>query len=411
MIEGATYSIFLSYRRSDSGGYAGWLRQVLAERFPDDEVFRDVDALLVGERWVDRLDATLARCNVLVAVIGPDWLRVANEKGRRLDDPEDRVRLELEAGIRREVPLIPALVGGASMPAPALLPSSLVVLHEWQAVRLSDESWQHDVDQLVAAIERLRAAVVPRDELESRREESQTAKDEDDSLTVRDAARETSTGPDTWRPGATFRSRTLAGARLLKVASKTGKVALCDLKKDGSLRERWLPRSPEGAASRGEPWEDEAWDGDWLVEGGRLKIEVRKYSLDLHAEQSGLHFGVERFGRQEEEFAAVLVDPRFDLPAAEPWTALKLGSGDRGFRGSLACEPGGRLRERYLFDRDTEASGDWEERDGELIVTVGERVLTATPFRQVPGVWLGTERKRSAVTGGFALVRYDRYGL
>ena len=154
MTEGATYSVFLSYRRSDAGGYAGWLRQLLAEHFPDAEVFRDVDALRGGEHWVDRLDATLARCNVLVAVIGPDWLRVANEKGRRLDDPEDLVRLELEAGIRRGVPLIPALVGGAKMPVADELPRSLVALHEWQAVRLSDESWLHDVDRLVAAVER-----------------------------------------------------------------------------------------------------------------------------------------------------------------------------------------------------------------------------------------------------------------
>jgi len=53
---------------------------------------------------------------VLVAVIGPDWLLAANEKGRRRDDPQDRVRLELEAGIERGIPLIPALVGGADDP-------------------------------------------------------------------------------------------------------------------------------------------------------------------------------------------------------------------------------------------------------------------------------------------------------
>src|SRR5437870_309175 len=118
----ASYKIFLSYRRADAGGYAGWLHERLVEHFASGAVFRDVDSLKGGERWVDRLDETLGRCDVVVAVIGPDWLTVTNEKGRRLDDPEDRVRLELEAGVRRGVPLIPALVGGARMPASDQLP-------------------------------------------------------------------------------------------------------------------------------------------------------------------------------------------------------------------------------------------------------------------------------------------------
>src|SRR5947209_7725747 len=129
----------MSYRRRDAGGYAGWLRRELASRFPGDEVFRDVDSLRGGERWPQRLDLTLARCAVILAVIGPDWLTAANEKGRRLDDPADRVRLELEAGIRRGIPIVPALVGGAPMPKEHELPESLAPLHEWQAIRLSDE--------------------------------------------------------------------------------------------------------------------------------------------------------------------------------------------------------------------------------------------------------------------------------
>jgi serine/threonine protein kinase len=150
----ADHNIFLSYRRSDSGGYVGWLHQLLVERLGEAEVFRDVDSLQGGERWVDRLHDTLERCDVLVAVIGQDWLDAANERGRRLDDPEDRVRLEIEAGIRRGVVLIPTLVGGARMPRPEQLPDSLRPLCDWQSVRMSDESWQEDLADLFGAIER-----------------------------------------------------------------------------------------------------------------------------------------------------------------------------------------------------------------------------------------------------------------
>ncbi len=148
--------IFICYRRSDSSAYAGWLHDLLRQHFTKDEVFRDIDSLQGGERWVGRIDETLARCNVVIPVIGPTWLAsaLAAGAGRRLEAPDDRVRLELEAAIRRGVPLIPVLVGGATMPHREELPASLQPLVDWQAMRFSDETREHDVVKLREAISR-----------------------------------------------------------------------------------------------------------------------------------------------------------------------------------------------------------------------------------------------------------------
>jgi len=148
------YRIFLSYRRSDAGGYAGRLHDRLEGAFGAGEVFRDVDSLRGGERWTDRLELAIARSSVMVVVIGPDWLTVANDRGRRLDDPDDHVRQEIEAALRSGLPLIPALVGGAPVPPVDALPQSLRPLCEWQSVRLSDESFRTDFDQLEQSVRR-----------------------------------------------------------------------------------------------------------------------------------------------------------------------------------------------------------------------------------------------------------------
>lgn len=144
--------IFLSYRRSDSGGYAGRLHDHLALAFKDADVFRDVDSLRPGQKWTQRLDEVLASSKLMLVVIGPDWLTTANEHGRRLDDPEDHVRLEVQAALTRGVPVIPALVGGATMPRPEALPEPLRPLCDWQSVRLSDESWRTDFEELEEAV-------------------------------------------------------------------------------------------------------------------------------------------------------------------------------------------------------------------------------------------------------------------
>ena len=104
--------IFLCYRREDSSGHAGRLYDALAARFGDDNVFMDVDTIGVGTDFVAAIDAATRACDVCIALIGRRWLAAQAPGGeRRLDDPHDYVRLELESALARpDVLVIPACV-------------------------------------------------------------------------------------------------------------------------------------------------------------------------------------------------------------------------------------------------------------------------------------------------------------
>jgi hypothetical protein len=141
--------VFISYRRDDSAGHAGRLLDGLSERLGDGRVFMDVSDLQPGQDYVTALDQALARADCVLAVIGPRWLTAADAAGqRRIDDPGDLVSCEIGAGLARTATVIPVLVHGATMPAAEALPPTLRPLARRQAIVLTDQRWDRDVDEL-----------------------------------------------------------------------------------------------------------------------------------------------------------------------------------------------------------------------------------------------------------------------
>jgi len=105
--------IFISYRRVDSAGYAGRIYDRLAARFGEDAVFMDVDDIPAGLDFVDVLQNAVQSCDALAALIGPNWLDARDDAGvRRVDNPEDFVRVEIAAALERDIRVIPVLVDG-----------------------------------------------------------------------------------------------------------------------------------------------------------------------------------------------------------------------------------------------------------------------------------------------------------
>ncbi len=145
-------SIFLSYRRDDRPGFAGRLSEALEAAFGPDTVFRDVDDIRPGQDFVDAIEAQLRSVGVVLVMIGPAWLEVGADGRRRLDDPEDFVRMEVRAALDSGKPVIPVLVSGAAMPAEKDLPEVLLPMARRQAFILSDAGWKDDVARLVADI-------------------------------------------------------------------------------------------------------------------------------------------------------------------------------------------------------------------------------------------------------------------
>jgi hypothetical protein len=148
--------IFISYRREDASGEAGRLYDHLVARFGEHMVFRDIDTIDPGTDFVGRIEDAIGSCQVLLALIGRDWLTVRGPDGqRRLDNPADFVRLELTAAMRQGIRVIPVLVQDAQMPAPEDLPEPLKEFARRNAVKLTDDRWGYDMSRLVPVIERI----------------------------------------------------------------------------------------------------------------------------------------------------------------------------------------------------------------------------------------------------------------
>ena len=148
--------IFICYRREDAAGWAGRLHADLQAGLPGVDIFRDIDDIPPGEKYSVYIANAVGSCDVLIALIGPQWLTAGTTAGaRRLDDPDDFIRLEITAGLQRDIRVIPALVGGAKLPAAADLPADIRPLVERQAYELSDHRWPTDCQKLIAALKPL----------------------------------------------------------------------------------------------------------------------------------------------------------------------------------------------------------------------------------------------------------------
>lgn len=146
-------AIFISYRRDDTEGQAGRLFQDLSDAFGADMVFMDVTAIEPGIDFRKAIEKNTASCGVLLALIGRNWLSAADEAGtRRLDNPNDFVRLETVSALRRDIPVVPVLVHGARMPRADELPDDLKDLAFRNGVEITHARWESDVQVLIKAL-------------------------------------------------------------------------------------------------------------------------------------------------------------------------------------------------------------------------------------------------------------------
>ncbi len=163
-----TLRIFICYRRGDSPGEAGRLADTLHAEFVTD-VFLDIDTIVPGEPFEDAIGKAVATSDVMLVIIGLNWLTAAGPGGeRRIDDPDDFVRIEIKRALDRNMRVIPVLVQDAQMPRPEELPEELRSLAFRQAIDLRLSTWTEDVQRLVEALEVLPAREIV--EPEARRE-------------------------------------------------------------------------------------------------------------------------------------------------------------------------------------------------------------------------------------------------
>src|SRR5580704_16146822 len=146
-------AVFISYRREDSGGYAGRLYDRLVSRLGRDRVFRDIESIEPGADFAESILNQLAACDALVVVIGPNWFAATDAQGRRrLEDPHDLMRAEIVRGLEGKLRVIPVLLRGAKMPSASDLPGPLAGLAQHHAIEIHESHFEHGCAELIRAI-------------------------------------------------------------------------------------------------------------------------------------------------------------------------------------------------------------------------------------------------------------------
>ncbi len=151
--------IFISYRRDDSADASGRIFDRLSAHFGREQVFLDVDGIGPGTDFVRWIEERVLSCSVLLAVIGPGWLSISDARGqRRLNDPEDFVRIEITKALEQDIRVIPVLVGAASMPQRDQLPEALTALARLQGSVVSHATFGRDMNHLIQTVEEVLSA-------------------------------------------------------------------------------------------------------------------------------------------------------------------------------------------------------------------------------------------------------------
>lgn len=145
--------IFISYRRGGVKARTYRMADALKLRFGAENVFLDIESIAAGARFADVIRESIRSSTVILIMIGPNWVNMKRGDCRRLDDPEDNLRIEVETALKSRARVIPVLVNGAVMPERHELPAEIAELTELNAASLADSHWQYDVDRLIAQID------------------------------------------------------------------------------------------------------------------------------------------------------------------------------------------------------------------------------------------------------------------
>ncbi len=148
-------NIFICYRRADSENVAGRIYDRLVQHYGKEPIFKDVDSIPLGVDFRTFLDEKVGQCQVLLVVIGNQWVTITDNDGnRRLDDFRDYVRIEIESALKRNIPVIPLLVRRSMMPLEEELPSEIKGLAFRNGIQIRpDPDFHNDMERLISALD------------------------------------------------------------------------------------------------------------------------------------------------------------------------------------------------------------------------------------------------------------------
>lgn len=147
--------VFICYRREGSSWVAGRIYDSLVRKFGRDAVFRDIDSIPLGINFKEHIQSVVQQCSVFLVVINHGWMGERVDQGeRRIDDPNDFIRIEIESALQRKIPVIPLLIEGTTIPLAESLPSTLKELRHRNGMRINiDPHFHMDMERLINRLE------------------------------------------------------------------------------------------------------------------------------------------------------------------------------------------------------------------------------------------------------------------
>lgn len=148
-------NIFICYRRADSDHISGRIYDRLSQHFGENAIFKDVDSVPLGVDFRFFIDDVISKCQILLVIIGDQWISITDNDGvRRIENTKDYVRLEIESALKRNIPIIPLLVGKATIPAENDLPIGLkeLAFRNGTSIR-PDPDFHNDISRLITSLE------------------------------------------------------------------------------------------------------------------------------------------------------------------------------------------------------------------------------------------------------------------
>jgi hypothetical protein len=256
--------IFVSYRHDDVPAHSGRLADRLVSRFGEDDVFLDIDAIDPGLDFRVAVRQAIDTCDVVIVVIGPKWLDAREPDGsRRLDRPNDYVRLEIEAALDREIRIIPILVDDTQMPTADELPEKLVPLCYRNAVEMG-KHFHTEMAALIAKLERIEQATLKRGSASaavSEGDEAATPSSEPSGATAsiepstgQTPAQESGGGLDVIRSRIRPRAKTLGAVAAALLAVAAAAVAIVSLTGGGQSDKSQAKESLAGLVPFFDEW-------------------------------------------------------------------------------------------------------------------------------------------------------------
>ena len=149
--------IFISYRRQESGDIVGRIFDHLSNVFTKHNIFKDVDNIGAGENFRNVITDAIKNSQVLLLIIGREWIKVKGPNGiRRIDDPNDYVRIEIETAIENKIRIIPILIGDTNLPSPDKFPLQIRNITNFNAVKIrNDPDFKKDINHLVSELRKV----------------------------------------------------------------------------------------------------------------------------------------------------------------------------------------------------------------------------------------------------------------